>query len=38
MTMTLKIACYGVRENEVSFFEDLNKYDFELTLIEELLT
>lgn len=33
----IKIACYGVRPNEVSFFNDLNKYNFELTLIEELL-
>ncbi|API90990.1 lactate dehydrogenase [Virgibacillus pantothenticus] len=36
--MTIKVACYGVRENEVPFFNKLNKYDFELTLIEELLT
>lgn len=36
--MTLKIACYGVRENEVPFFNQLNKYDFNLTLIEDLLT
>ena len=34
----LKIACYGVRPNEISFFNDLNKYNFELTLIEDLLT
>lgn len=36
--MTIKIACYGVRENEVPFFKDLNKYNFDLTLIEDLLT
>lgn len=36
--MTIKVVCYGVRENEVPFFHQLNKYDFELTLIEELLT
>ncbi|WP_077297342.1 2-hydroxyacid dehydrogenase [Virgibacillus pantothenticus] len=36
--MTIKVACYGVRENEVPFFNKLNKYNFELTLIEELLT
>lgn len=35
--MTLKVACYGVRKNEVRYFEQLNKYGFELTLIEELL-
>lgn len=33
----IKIACYGVRPNEVPFFNDLNKYNFELTLIEDLL-
>ncbi|MGO3732600.1 MAG: 2-hydroxyacid dehydrogenase [Vagococcus sp.] len=36
--MTLKIICYGVRENERTYFEDLNKYQFDLTLVEELLT
>ncbi|MEH7392319.1 hypothetical protein [Bacillus sp. JJ1474] len=35
--MTLKIACYGVRKNEVRYFNQLNKYGFELNLIEELL-
>ncbi|MGM9927006.1 MAG: 2-hydroxyacid dehydrogenase [Bacillus sp. (in: firmicutes)] len=34
----IKIACYGVRPNEISFFNDLNKHNFELTLIEDLLT
>lgn len=33
----IKIACYGVRPNEVPFFNNLNTYGFELTLIEELL-
>ncbi|MBL1225233.1 2-hydroxyacid dehydrogenase [Enterococcus sp. BWR-S5] len=33
-----KIACYGVRPNEVSFFNQLNVYNYELTLIEGLLT
>lgn len=33
-----KIACYGVRPNEVPFFQSLNKYNYELTLVEELLT
>ncbi len=36
--MTLKVACYGVRKNEVPFFHQLNKYHFKLKLIEELLT
>ena len=35
--MTLKVVCYGVRPNEVPFFEKLNKYKFELKLVEELL-
>lgn len=35
--MTIKIACYGVRENEAPFFNKLNKYNFELYLIEDLL-
>lgn len=34
----LKIACYGVRPNEVEFFNKLNKYHYDLTLIEGLLT
>lgn len=36
--MTLKIACYGVRPNEVPSFEKYNKYGYDLVLIEELLT
>ncbi|GIN86696.1 lactate dehydrogenase [Heyndrickxia sporothermodurans] len=35
--MTIKVACYGVRENEVPFFYQLNKYHFDLSLIEDLL-
>ncbi|WP_462405766.1 2-hydroxyacid dehydrogenase [Gracilibacillus sp. Marseille-QA3620] len=34
----IKIACYGVRPNEVPFFHKLNKHNYELTLIEDLLT
>lgn len=34
----MKIACYGVRANEVESFKKYNKYDYDLTLIEELLT
>lgn len=33
-----KIACYGVRPNEVPYFNQFNKYDYQLTFIEELLT
>lgn len=32
-----KIACYGVRENEEAYFNDLNKYDYDLTLYSEYL-
>lgn len=32
-----KIACYGVRSNEVDFFNKLNKFNYDLVLIEELL-
>lgn len=32
-----KVVCYGVRPNEVPFFEKLNKYHFELKLVEALL-
>lgn len=34
----LKIICYGVRSYEKPYFQDLNKYNFQLTLVEELLT
>ncbi len=33
-----KIVCYGVRSNEVEFFNRLNIYNYELTLIPELLS
>ncbi|KXT79060.1 2-hydroxyacid dehydrogenase [Streptococcus sp. DD13] len=36
--MTLKVTCYGVRPNEVPFFEALNKYGYELNLVEALTT
>ncbi|AUJ25821.1 MULTISPECIES: 2-hydroxyacid dehydrogenase [Virgibacillus] len=36
--MTIKVVCYGVRENEEPFFNKLNKYGFDLTLVEDLLT
>ncbi|TFU62641.1 lactate dehydrogenase [Jeotgalicoccus nanhaiensis] len=34
----MKIICYGVRPNEVEYFKHLNKYNYDLTLIEDLLT
>ncbi|WP_166626592.1 2-hydroxyacid dehydrogenase [Jeotgalicoccus sp. S0W5] len=34
----IKLIAYGVRPNEVEYFKQLNKYNFELTLIEALLT
>ncbi|HFD6460802.1 TPA: NAD(P)-dependent oxidoreductase [Enterococcus faecium] len=34
----MRIACYGVRPNEIDFFEQLNIYHYELSLYEELLT
>lgn len=33
----VKVVCYGVRPNEVPFFEKLNKYQFDLKLVESLL-
>lgn len=33
-----KIICYGVRPNEVELFNRLNKYDYQLTLEEALLS
>ncbi|API90992.1 lactate dehydrogenase [Virgibacillus pantothenticus] len=36
--MTLKIACYGVRENEIPFFHKLNIYNFQLHLLKPLLS
>lgn len=32
-----KIACYGVRSNEIEYFNKLNKYNYDLTLVPELL-
>lgn len=36
--MTLKVTCYGVRPNEVPFFHKFNKYNYELNLVEGLMT
>ncbi|MDK4688396.1 2-hydroxyacid dehydrogenase [Kingella negevensis] len=36
--MTFKVTCYGVRPNEVEFFKKLNKYGYELNLVESLCT
>ncbi|MGL5232714.1 MAG: lactate dehydrogenase, partial [Fusobacteriaceae bacterium] len=33
----MKLICYGVRKVEVEFFKRLNKFGYELTLVEELL-
>lgn len=33
----LKIVCYGVRKNEVDYFNKLNTYGYTLTLVEDLL-
>lgn len=33
----MKLICYGVRKVEVEFFKKLNKFGYELTLVEELL-
>lgn len=34
----IKMICFGARKNEQPFFEALNKYGYELTLVEALLT
>lgn len=34
----MKIICFGARKNEQAFFNMLNKYNYQLTLVEELLT
>lgn len=34
----MKIVCYGVRPIEKSYFEKLNKYHYDLKLVEEFLT
>ena len=36
--MTFKITAYGVRENEIPFFNKLNKYDYELNLVSDNLS
>lgn len=33
----MKLICFGVRKVEVDFFKKLNKFGYELTLVEELL-
>ena len=33
----MKLICFGVRKVERAFFEKLNKFGYELTLVEELL-
>lgn len=33
----MKLICYGVRKVEKSYFEKLNKFGYELTLVEELM-
>lgn len=33
-----KIVAYGVRENEVPYFKKLNKYNYDVKLVSELLT
>ena len=36
--MRFKVTCYGVRKNEVEFFHKLNKYGYDLKLIEALMS
>ena len=36
--MGFKVTCYGVRKNEVEFFHKLNKYGYELNLVENLMS
>ena len=33
----MKLICYGVRKVEKPFFEKLNKFGYDLTLVEELM-
>jgi len=33
----MRVVCYGVRETEVPYFNDLNKYNYDLVLVTELL-
>ncbi len=34
----IKMICFGARQNEREYFSSLNKYGYQLTLVEELLT
>ncbi|MGT2887974.1 NAD(P)-binding domain-containing protein [Streptococcus didelphis] len=34
----MKIICYGVRDNEIPYFNDLNTYNYDLTLCSENLS
>lgn len=36
--MSIKVVCYGVRPNEITYFKNLNSYQYELNLVEALLT
>lgn len=36
--MSIKVVCYGVRPNEREYFEKLNTFQYELNLVEALLT
>ena len=33
--MSIKLVCFGVRETEVEFFNKLNKYGYDLKLVEK---
>lgn len=33
----MRVVCYGVRETEVPYFNNLNKYNYDLVLVPELL-
>ncbi len=35
--MSINLMCYGVREVEVPYFNELNKYSYNTTLVEDLL-
>ncbi|MBP3041613.1 lactate dehydrogenase [Bacillaceae bacterium Marseille-Q3522] len=35
--MTVNVTCYGVRDVEVEFFNKLNKYDYNLTIVKSSL-
>lgn len=35
--MSVNLICYGVREVEFPYFNDLNKYNYQTTLVENLL-